>query len=151
MPVWSIIILIVLALAIAALIVLMVIGRKRQKKQDEQMAEMAKTAQTMNLFIIDMKKLRMKDAGLPKVVQESTGRLGKIAKMPILKVKAGNQVMSLVCDPEVFKTLLPKQEVKAKISGIYVISAKYIRGPKIEGGKEAKKKRKVDKFLDRLR
>ena len=90
MPVWSIILLIVLALAIAALIVLMVIGRKRQKKQEEQTEEMAKTAQTFNLFIIDMKKMRMKDAGLPKIVMESAGLMAKIAKMPILKVKAGN-------------------------------------------------------------
>lgn len=151
MPVWSIIIFIVLGLAIAALIVLMIVGRKRQKKQEEQMQELAKTAQTMNLFIIDMKKLRMKDSGLPKIVAESTGRMAKITRMPILKVKAGNRVMSLVCDPDVFKTLLPKQEVKAKVAGVYVLSARYIRGPKIEGGKEAKKQKKVDKFLDKLR
>jgi len=151
MPVWSIILLIVLVLAIAALVVLMIVGRKRQKKQEEQMQEMAKTAQTLNLFIIDMKKLRMKDSGLPKIVADSTGRMAKLTKMPILKVKAGNRVMSLVCDPDVYKTLLPKQEVKAKVSGIYVLSARYIRGPKIEGGKEAKKQKKMDKLLDKLR
>ena len=44
-----------------------------------------------------------------------------------------------------------KQEVKAKVSGIYVLSARYIRGPKIEGGKEAKKQKKMDKLLDKLR
>jgi len=151
MPVWSIILLIVLVLAIAALVVLMIVERKRQKKQEEQMQEMAKTAQTLNLFIIDMKKLRMKDSGLPKIVADSTGRMAKLTKMPILKVKAGNRVMSLVCDPDVYKTLLPKQEVKAKVSGIYVLSARYIRGPKIEGGKEAKKQKKMDKLLDKLR
>lgn len=151
MPVWSIILLVVLVLAIAALVVLMIVGRKRQKKQEEQLQEMAKTAQTMNLFIIDMKKLRMKDSGLPKVVADSTGRMAKMAKMPILKVKAGNRVMSLVCDPDVYKTLLPKQEVKARVAGVYVLSARYIRGPKIEGGREAKKQKKVDKFLDKLR
>ena len=151
MPIWSIILLIVLALMIAALIVLVITGKKRQKKQDEQMEEMAKTAQTISLYIIDMKKLRMKDSGLPKIVAESTGRLGKLAKMPILKVKAGNRVMSLACDPEVYKTLLPKQEVKAKVAGVYVLSAKYVRGPKIEGGKEAGKQKKIDKLLDKLR
>ncbi|MBR3403129.1 MAG: hypothetical protein IKG67_12945 [Parasporobacterium sp.] len=151
MPIWTIILLIVLVLVIAAFIVLMIVGKKRQKKQDEQLEEMAKTAQTLSLYIIDMKKLRMKDSGLPKVVAESTGRLAKLTKMPVLKVKAGNRVMSLICDPEVYKTLLPKQEVKAKVSGVYVLSAKYVRGPKLEGGVEAKKQRKVDKFLDKLR
>ena len=151
MPVWSIILMIVLVLAIAALVVLMIVGKKRQKKQEEQMQEMAKTAQTMNLFIIDMKKLRMKDSGLPKVVADSTGRMAKLTKMPILKVKAGNRVMSLVCDPDVYKTLLPKQEVKARVAGVYVLSAKYVRGPKIEGKVEAKKEKKVDRLLDKLR
>lgn len=151
MPVWSIIVLCVLGAALIALIILMIIGRKRQKKQEEQQEEIAKQAQTISLYIIDMKKLRMKDAGMPKVVYESTPRLARLGKMPVLKVKAGNRVMSLICDPEVYKTLLPKQEVKAKVSGVYVISAKYVRGPKIEGKVEEKNKRKVDKFLDKLR
>ena len=40
--------------------------------------------------------------------------------------------MSLVCDESVFSTILPKQEVKASVSGIYVNSAKRIRGPIVE-------------------
>ena len=152
MPIWTIILLIVLALLIAGLIFLVIKGKKRQKEQEEQTAEMAKTAQTVNLYIIDMKKLRMKDAGMPKVVVDATPKLAKLTKMPVLKVKAGNRVMSLICDPDVYKTLLPKQEVKAKVSGVYVLSAKYIRGPKIEGSvAEAKQKKKIDKWLDKLR
>ena len=151
MPVWSIILLIVLVLGIAALVVLLIVGRKRQKKQEEQTEEMARTAQTLNLFIIDMKKMRLKEAGLPKIVMDSAGRMAKIAKMPILKVKAGNQVMSLVCDPEVYNTLLPKQEVKAKVAGVYVLSAKYVRGPKLDSKARAKKQKKVDQLLDKLR
>ena len=153
MPVWSIILLCVLVALIIVFIVLMVLGKKRQKKQEEQTAEMEKSAQVINLFIIDMKKLRMKDAGLPKIVLESSPRLAKLSKMPVLKVKAGNRVMSLICDPEVYKTLLPKQEVKAKVSGIYVLSAKYVRGPKLEAGTAgpARKTKKLDGFLDKLR
>ena len=152
MPVWSIILLCVLGLVIAALIVLTILGKKRQKKQEEQTAEMEKQAQTVSLYIIDMKKLRMKDAGMPKIVVDSTPRLAKLTKMPVLKVKAGNRVMSLICDPEVYKTLLPKQEVKAKVSGVYVLSAKYVRGPKLEGkAKEVRERKKLDRFLDKLR
>ena len=40
--------------------------------------------------------------------------------------------MSLICDANVFNTLAPKQEVKATVSGIYVTSAKRIRGPIVE-------------------
>ena len=151
MPVWTIILLCVLAAVIIAFVVLMIVGRKRQKKQEEQTAELEKQAQTVSLFIIDMKKMRMKDAGMPKVVLDSTPRMAKLAKMPVLKVKAGNRVMSLICDAEVYKTLLPKQEVKAKVAGVYVLSAKYVRGPKMDAAVKAKKQKKVDQLLDKLR
>ena len=110
MPVWMIILICVLGVVIAGLIVLTIIGNRNKKKQDEQTAEMEKQAQTLSLFIIDMKKMKMKDAGLPKVVIDASPRMAKRAKVPILKVKTGNRVMSLICDPEVYKTLLPKQE-----------------------------------------
>ena len=151
MPVWLIILLCVLGVVIAGLIVLTILGNRNQKKQDEQTAEMEKQAQTLNLFIIDMKKMKMKDAGLPKVVLDSSPRMAKLAKVPVLKVKAGNRVMSLICDAEVFKTLLPKQEVKARVAGIYVLSAKYIRGPKLDAEVKQKKRKKVDQLLDKLR
>ncbi len=117
------------------------------------MEEMSKQAQTINLFIIDMKKLRMKDAGLPKIVYESTPKMARLTKVPVLKVKAGNRVMSLICDAEAFKTLLPKQEVKARVAGVYVLSAKYVRGPKYEAAKDPKsvKNKRTEKFLDKLR
>ena len=151
MPVWTIVLLCVLAAMIIAFIILMILGKKRQKKQEEQTAEMEKQAQTINLFIIDMKKMKMKDAGMPKIVMDSTPRLAKLTKLPVLKVKAGNRVMSLICDAEVYKTLLPKQEVKAKVAGVYVLSAKYIRGPKLDTAAKAKKQKKVDQLLDKLR
>lgn len=151
MPTWSIILLIVLVVLIGVFAALMIIGKKRQKKQEEQTAEMEKQAQTISLYVIDMKKLRMKDSGMPKIVYDNTPKLARLTKMPVLKVKAGNRVMSLICDPEVYKTILPKQEIKAKVSGVYVLSAKYVRGPKIEGSVEGKKQKKVDKFLDKLR
>ena len=151
MPAWLIVILIVLGLVIAALIVLTIIGNKRQKKQEEQTAEMEKQAQTISLYVIDKKKVRMKDSGLPKVVYDNTPKLARLSKMPVLKVKAGNRVMSLICDPEVYKTILPKQEIKAKVSGVYVLSAKYVRGPKLESTPKVQRQKKMDKFLDKLR
>ena len=151
MPVWSIILLCVLGVLIAGFIVLTILGNRNKKKQDEQTAEMEKQAQTLSLFIIDMKKMKMKDAGLPKIVLDSSPRMAKIAKVPILKVKAGNRVMSLMCDAEVFKTLLPKQEIKARVAGIYVLSAKYVRGPKPDAQTKKKGRKKMDQLLDKLR
>ena len=149
---WLIVLLCVLGAMIIAFVVLYFLGKKTQTKKEAQEEEMKKQAQPLNFFIIDMKKMRLKNAGLPKIVYESSPKLARLGKVPVLKVKAGNRVMSLVCDAEVYKTLLPKMEVKAQVSGIYVISAKRIRGPVYEGkkkkGKDGKPK---ESFIDRLR
>ena len=151
MPVWSIILLCVLGAMVIAFIILMIIGRKKQKQQEEQQAQMEQQAQTMSLFIIDKKKLPLKDSGLPKIVYESSPKLARLSKVPIIKVKVANRVMNMVCDAEVFKTLLPNQVVKAKVSGIYVLSAKYERGPVYEPSKDKSAKKKMDRWLDKLR
>ena len=149
---WLIVLLCVLGAMIIALVVLYILGRRTQKKQEEQEEDMKKQAQPMNFFIIDMKKMRLKNAGLPKIVYDSSPRLARLGKVPVLKVKVANRVMSLVCDAEVYKTLLPKQEVKAMVAGIYVVSAKRIRGPVYEGkGKKTKDGKKKESFIDRLR
>ncbi len=146
MSAWQIVLIVVLSVIVIALVVLTILGRRQQKKQDAQQEEIKKQAIPMTLFIIDLKKLRLKDSGLPKVIYDNTPRMGKLAKMPIVKAKAGNQVVNLMCDPDVFKTLMPKQEVKAQVAGMYIISAKRVRGPVAEV-----KKKKTEKLIDKLR
>ena len=86
-------------------------------------------AQTMSLYIIDKKRMKLTEANLPKIVLDSTPKYMRWMKMPMVKAKAGPRVMTLICDEPVFAQILPKQEVKATISGIYITSAKRIRGP----------------------
>ena len=82
---------------------------------------------------------------------DQTPKMMRRAKLPILKVKVGPKVMSLICDQKVFQTLAPKQEVKATVSGLYVTGAKRIRGPVVETdpkkrkeqAKQAKKEAKL--------
>lgn len=138
------VVLIILAVLLVLLIVLYVFGRKAQKKADSQRATMEGQAQTMSFYVIDKKKMKLTEAGLPKIVTEQTPKYLRRAKLPILKVKVGPKVMSLICDEQVFKTILPKQEVKAQVSGIYVLSAKRIRGP-IPEPKKSRKELKAEK------
>lgn len=144
MPTALTVVLIILAVLLVLLIVLYVFGRKAQKKADSQRATMESQSQTMSFYIIDKKKMKLTEAGLPKIVTEQTPKYLRRAKLPILKVKVGPKVMSLICDEQVFATLLPKQEVKAQVSGIYVLSAKRIRGPLPEP-KKSKKELKEEK------
>ena len=148
MPVWSIVLLSVLGALIIAVIILYFYSKKATAKRQEEMEAVKKQAMTINCYVIDKKKMRIKDAGFPKVVYDSAPRMTKISRVPVLKVKMGNKVTSLMCDPEVFKTILPKQEIRAQVTGVYVVDAKRIRGP-VYVPKEHKKK--SEKMLDKLR
>lgn len=142
MPFYVIIIIITAVLALG-LLALYIFGRRAQKKADSQQEAMEAASQTISFFIIDKKKMRIKEAGLPKIVYEQTPKYLRRSKLPILKVKVGPKVMSLICEAKLYPTLLPKQEVKATVSGIYVTSAKRIRGPVYE---PPKKKKFMEKY-----
>lgn len=146
-----------LVVLLIVLVVLFIVGRRLQKRQESQQASIEAASQSMNFFIIDKKRMKLTEAGLPKMVVDQTPKYMRRTKLPILKVKVGPRVMSLICDAKVFDTLAPKQEVKATVSGIYVTSAKRVRGPVVESDpkkrkalekqaeKEAKLKAKADK------
>ncbi len=120
-----IIILVVLAAALVALIIL---GRRAQKKQAEQQQQLDAMKQTVSMLIIDKTRMKLKDAGLPQAVLDQTPKLLRGSKLPILKVRVGNRVMSLICDEKIFDSVPTKKEVKASVSGIYVTEVKGIRG-----------------------
>ena len=141
-----IVLLIILAVVVVAFIALYFVGKRLQKKQDASQAQIDAAAQTMTFFIIDKKKTKLTEAGLPLVVTEQTPKYLRRAKLPIIKVKVGPRVMSLICDAKVYETLAPKQEVKATVSGIYVTSAKRLRGPIVESDpKKRKAQEKAEK------
>ncbi len=119
---------IILAVLLVLLVVVYFLGKKAQKKQADQQAQMEAAAQTVSMLIIDKKRMKLKDAGLPAVVLESTPKLLRGSKLPIVKAKIGPKVMSLVCDQKIFDSVPLKKEVKATVSGIYITHVKGIRG-----------------------
>ena len=95
-----IIVLIVVAVLAALIAVLYFLGRKAQKKQAEQQEMLEANKQTVSMLIIDKKRMRLKDAGLPQMVLDQTPKLMRRSKLPIVKVKVGPQIMSLICDDQ---------------------------------------------------
>mgnify|MGYP000001890546 FL=1 len=132
----TITLIVIIAVLLVAFVVLYFLGKKAQKKQAEQQKTLEANAQTVNLLVIDKKKLKLKEAGLPSIVVEQTPKYMRRAKLPIVKVKAGPKVMNLICDGKIFDQILPKQEIKATVSGIYITNFKRIRGPVYEPPKE---------------
>lgn len=141
----AIVLIVIAAVLIVAFGVLFFIGKKAEKKQAEQQKTLEANAQTINLFVIDKKKLKLKDAGLPSIVLEQTPKYARRAKLPIVKVKAGPRVMNLIADAKIYEQILPKQDIKATVSGIYITSFKRIRGPVYEPAKKKKRFWKKDK------
>ena len=138
----------ILVILVVLLVVLYFLGRKMQKKQAEQEAQIEAAKQTVTMLIIDKKKLKLKDAGLPAAVLEQTPKYMRRAKFPIVKAKIGPQIMSLICDASIFDIIPVKKEVKATVSGIYITDVKGIRG-KLNAA-PAKKKGKFRAWVEKM-
>lgn len=68
--------------------------------------------------------MKLKEAGLPKVILENTPKYLQRSKVPIVKAKIGPKIMSLMCDEKIFPLLPVKKELKVVISGIYIMDVK---------------------------
>lgn len=124
---WKII-LIVAAVIAAIIAILYFLGKKAQKKQAEQQEMLEANKQTISMLIIDKKRMKLRDSGLPQIVLEQTPKALRGSKMPIVKAKVGPQIMSLICDEKIFDSVPVKKEVKAVVSGIYVLDVKGLHG-----------------------
>ncbi len=136
---------VILVILAIALVVLYFLGKKLEKRQVEQQALIDAAAQTVNMLVIDKKKLKIKEAGLPKMVYEQTPRYMRWAKVPIVKAKVGPKVMTLIADEKVFAALPVKTEARVTVSGLYITAIKSVRG----GAVPAAPKKKG--FFDRFR
>ena len=124
----TIVLLVILAVLIAATIALYFLGKKAQKRKDEQDAQLAATAQTVTMLIIDKKRMRLNQSGLPQAVIDQTPKLMRRSKLPIVKAKIGPKIAIMIADEKVFDLIPLKKEIKAEVSGLYIVGVKGIRG-----------------------
>ncbi len=124
----TIIFLVILAILAIAFVVLYFLGKKAQKKQAEQQEMLQANKQTISMLIIDKKRMKLKESGLPQMVIDQTPKMMRNSKLPIIKAKIGPQVMSLISDEKIFDSVPVKKEVKAVVSGIYVLEVKGLHG-----------------------
>ncbi len=128
----TIVFIVILVVLIAACIALYFFGKRAEKKQAEQQEQMEAAAQTVSMLVIDKKKMKLKEAGLPAVVLENTPKYLRRTKVPVVKAKIGPRIMTLMCDNKVFEVIPVKKEVKAVVSGLYITGIKSVRGGSIE-------------------
>ena len=134
---WTVV-LIILAVIAVVLIVFYFLGRKMQGRQAEQQAIMEQQKMTVSMLIIDKKKMKIKDANLPKQVGEQLPVYAKVMKFPIVKAKVGPKVLTLMADPAVYEILPVKTECKVVVSGIYITKILSVRGQAVPKAPEKK-------------
>lgn len=128
---WSIVfnvMLVILVVLAVVLAVLYFLGRRLEKRQVEQQSAIEAAAQVVTIMAIDKKKMKLKDAGLPSIVYEKTPWYAKRAKLPIVKVKIGPKITTMIADERVFLQLPLKTEAKVVVSGLYITEIKSVRG-----------------------
>lgn len=128
MKVWHVL-LIILIILIIALVVLYILGRRMQKKQEAQQAQIEAAKQTVSMLVIDKKRLSIKESGLPQMVIDQTPKLMRRSKLPIVKAKIGPRIQVLIADEKVYDLIPVKKEVKAEVSGLYIVGVRGVRGP----------------------
>ena len=124
----TIVLLVILVILIGLLVGLYFFGKKTQKKQEEQQAQIEASKQTVSMLVIDKKRMPLKESGLPQMVIDQTPKLLRRSKMPIVKAKVGPKISILIADEKVFDLIPVKKEMKAEVSGLYIVGVKGIRG-----------------------
>ncbi len=134
----TIVLIVILVVLIGVCIGLYIFGKKAEKKQAAQREQMEAVAQTLSMLIIDKKKMKLKEAGLPAAVVENTPKYLRRTKIPVVKAKVGPKIMTLMCENKVFEVIPVKKEIKAVVSGLYITGIKSVRGGSIEAPQKKK-------------
>ena len=122
------VLLVILVLLVIAAVALYFYGRKLQEQQASQQAAFDAAKQTVSMLVIDKKKLRISQSGLPQIVVEQQPWYTKWMKVPIVKAKVGPRIMTFMADAAVFDVIPLKTECKVVISGLYITELKSARG-----------------------
>ena len=145
---WVIVMLVVIVLLIAALVALSIYGKKLQDRQEDSQRQLQEAAQSAKLLVIDKKKMKFKDSGcrianicirLWRMVLEQVPKYMRGRKVPIVKAKIGPRIMSLICEDKIFDLIPVKKEIRATISGIYIMDVKGLHN-NLEHAPKGKKK-----------
>jgi hypothetical protein len=70
----------------------------------------------------------MSESGMPQEAIDAVPWYAKRMKVPVVKVKIGPKIMTMLADEKAFAQLPLKTEAKVVISGLYITDVKSARG-----------------------
>lgn len=148
---WLIVSIVIIVVLAAALVALTIYGRKLQARQESSQRELENAAQSVAMLVIDKKRMKLSQAGLPQIVIDQTPKYMRNRKVPIVKAKVGPRIMPLICDEKIFELIPTKKEVRAMVSGIYIMSVKGLHTNLEQHQKKLKFSQKMRNKLDEMR
>lgn len=149
MPWWGTLI-IILAIVAAAIAGIYFLNKRNQKKLDEQQVQIDATKQTVSMLVIDKKKLKIKQAGMPQMVVDQVPWYLRWRRFPVVKAKVGPRIMTFIAEDKVFDLIPLKTEIKATVSGLYIVDVRGLR-TSLTSKKKNKKESKIDVLLKKGR
>ncbi len=148
---WMIVSIVIIVLLVAALVALSIYGKKLQTRQENSQRELENAAQSVSLLVIDKKRLKLNESGLPQIVLDQTPKYMRGRKVPIVKAKIGPKIMSLICEEKIYDQIPVRKEVRAMVSGIYIMDVKGLRSSLEQKQGKVKFSQKMRMKLDGMR
>ena len=148
----TIVLLVILVILIGVLVALYFIGKRLEKQQEEQNVRIQANKQPVVIMAVDKKRLKLKESGLPEEVIAQTPWYARRSKVPIVKAKVGSRFMNLIADEKVFDYIPINKQLKAMVSGIYIVEVKGMRGQKLVSDNPVKKswfRKQMDKLQEK--
>ncbi|MCL2407435.1 MAG: hypothetical protein FWC95_05845 [Defluviitaleaceae bacterium] len=104
--------------------VLFLLNRWAAKKQVGSQQLIEQTKQRADIYVIDKKRDKAENVALPKAVQAQMPKMAKIMKLCFVKAKVGPQIVTLMCDKNVYNHVELKKTYKVELAGMYIVSVK---------------------------
>jgi len=142
MDTWVIVVYVIIAvLIIAAFIGYRFFRRYLNRKMVEQKTIVNENKQTVSIFVMEKRKGKITSANLPKSVTDQIPVLYKIKKMPLITAKVGPQIVTLICDDDLYDKIPDKKNVNVELAGIFIASIKQQQNTSKAKNKSKRKKR----------
>ena len=113
-------------------------GKKNYAKNLEAQSFINQYKTVTPILVIDKRFEKPTPHNLPKNIYEKLPKTAHIRKMPIVKAKVGPQILTLMCDKNIYDVLAVKKTVKVELAGIYISK---IVGMNLEDKKKKSRKR----------
>ena len=127
----------VIAVVIAGLVIGYRFLRKRMKRKMEEQQDIVNEHKiSTSVFVIEKRKGKITEAKLPKNVLSQIPAIYKIRKMPLITAKIGPQIVTLVCEDDIYEKIPEKKNINVELAGIFIVSVKS------SGQKPGKKKKR---------